>query len=159
MKKTKLQQDCMNHCLIDLVILPMHDWKKCEKEGFRTRDAHLIQHFEKNKNVKRMLVVDRPMSLSEMILKKGYWKTKSGKIIKRTPFTSLTKVSKKIYVLDILSWDLIKPLILKRDWWGYIFGKGRVIETIRETISFLNLNNKILFLWSPLSTGVIGKLG
>jgi len=158
-QKINLQQDCINHSLIDLVIFPLHDWKKCEKEGFRTRDTHLIQHFEKNKNVRRMLVVDRPMTLSEMILKKGYWKIKSGKIIKKTPFTSLTKVSKKIYVLDIFSWDLIKPLILKRDWWGYIFRKDRVIQKIKKDISFLNLNNKVLFLWSPLSTGVIGKLG
>ena len=158
-QKTSPQQDCINHSLIDLVIFPMHDWKKCDKEGFRTRDAHLIQHFEKNKNVRRMLVVDRPMTLPDMILKKRYWKVKSGKIIKRTLVTSLTKVSKKIYVLDIFSWDLIKPLILKRDWWGYIFRKDRVIQKIKETISFLNLNNKILFLWSPLSTGVIGKLG
>lgn len=144
---------------IDLIICPLHDWKKCEKEGFRTRDAHLIQHFEKNKNVRRMLVVDRPMTLPEMILKRRYWKVKSGKIVKRTLFTSLTKVSKKIYVLDIFSWDLTKPLILKRDWWGYLFGEDRVIQKIREAVSLLNLNNGILFLWSPLSTGVIGKLG
>jgi len=144
---------------IDLIIFPMHDWKKCEKEGFRTRDAHLIQHFEKNKNVRRMLVVNRPTTLPEMILKKRYWKVKSAKIVKRTLFKSLTKVSEKIYVLDIFSWDLIEPLILKRDWWGYIFRKDRVIKKIKETISFLNLNNKILFLWSPLSTGVIGRLG
>jgi len=144
---------------IDLIVLPMHDWKKCEKEGFRTRDAHLIQHFEKNKNVRRILVVDRPTTLPEMILKKRYWKVKSGKIVKRTPFTSLTKVSKKVYVLDIFSWDLIKPLILRRDWWNHIFRKDRVIQRIKKAISLLNLNNKILFLWSPLSTGIIGKLG
>lgn len=144
---------------VDLIVLPMHDWRKCEKEGFRTRDAHLIQHLEKSERVRRMLVVDRPMTLPEMILKKRYWRIRSGKRIQRTWFTCLTKVSKKTYVLDIFSWDLLKPLILKRDWWDYTFRTDRVIQKIKKAVSLLNLNNKVLFLWSPLSTGVIGELG
>ena len=144
---------------INLIILPMHDWKKCEKAGFRTRDAHLIQHFEKNKNIEKILIVDRPTTLPEMILKKRYWKVKSGKTIRRTLFTSLTQVSEKIFVLDIFAMDLFKPLILKRDWWDYIFRKEKIIQEINKAIAFLNFKNRVLFLWTPLSTGVIGKIG
>lgn len=129
---------------IDLIIFPMHDWKKCEREGFRTRDAHLIQHFEKNRKVRRVLVIDRPTTLPEMILKKRHWKVKSGRIVKRTPFTSLTKVSKKVYVLDIFSWDLIKPLILRRDWWNYIFRKDRVIRKNAEENILISVFHSML---------------
>ncbi len=156
-QKPNSQQDYLHHSLIDMVILPAHDWKKCEKEGFRTRDAHLIQHFEKNNDVGIILIIDRPTTLPEMVLKRRHWRVKNGQVIKRTPFTSLTKVSEKIYILDIFSVDLIKPLILKRDWWDCIFRRHAVISKVKEAISFLNLHNRILFLWSPLSTGVIGR--
>lgn len=145
--------------LIDLIVFPMHDWKKCEKEGFRTRDAHLTQHFEKNKNVRKILVVDRPITLPEMILKRKSWRVRSGEMVKRTPLMRLTRVSRKIYVLDIFSLNLIRPIILKRDWWNYIFSKYSMINKIRKAISILDLRNRVLFLWSPLSVGVVGKLG
>ena len=136
----------------------MHDWIKCEKEGFRTRDAHLIKCFEKNRNVNKILVIDRPLTIPEILLKKKFWRVRNGKVIKKSPSSFLTKVSEKIYVLDIFSYDIIKPLIYKRDWWDYIFKKSSIIVKIGKTIKFLNLNNKILFLWTPMSTGVIGKL-
>jgi len=141
-----------------MVIFPMHDWIKCEKEGFRTRDAHFIQHFEKDERVGRILVVDRPTSLPELILKRKFWRVRDGKVIKRTSFSFLTQVSKKIFVLDIFTCQLIKPLVLKRDWWDYIFKRLVIIKRIKDIISFLGLKNITLFLWSPMSTGVIGKL-
>ena len=61
---------------INLVIFPLHDWKKCEREGFRTRDAHLILEFEKNSLVEKILIVDRPISSPEMLVKKCWWKVK-----------------------------------------------------------------------------------
>jgi len=144
---------------IDMVIFPMHDWIKCEKEGFRTRDAHFIQHFEKSEKVGKILVVDRPTSLPELILKRRSWRVRNGKVIKRPPFSFLAQVSEKIYVLDIFTGQLIRPLVLRRDWWDYIFRRDGIIRRIKDSISFLGLTNIILFLWSPMSTGVICKLG
>jgi len=144
---------------IDLIVFPMHDWIKCEKEGFRTRDAHLIKCFEKNKNIDKILVVDRPVTLPEMFLKKRFWRVRNGKVIKKRSSSFLTKVSEKIYVLDTFSYQVIQPLIYKRDWWDYIFRRSEIIKKINDAISFLNLENKVLFLWTPMSTGVIGKLG
>jgi len=145
--------------LIDLVIFPMHDWKKCENEGFRTRDAHLIQHFEKNQYVNKMLIIDRPITFLEMILLRRAWKIKSGKLIKKTTTTCLSQVSRKTFVLDIFSKEFFKPLILKRDWWHHIFQQELILRKICEYVQYLHMTNKILFLWSPLSTGCIGKLG
>ena len=112
----------------------MHDWIKCEKEGFRTRDAHLIKCFEKNRNVNKILVIDRPLTIPEILLKKKFWRVRNGKVIKKSPSSFLTKVSEKIYVLDIFSYDIIKPLIYKRDWWDYIFKKSSIIVNIGITI-------------------------
>lgn len=143
---------------IDLVILPMHDWKKCAREGFRTRDAHIIQHFEKNAKVNKILVVDRPVSLPEMVINRRNYRIKDGELIKRTPASMLTRVSQSVFVLSLLSRELLRPLILKRDWWDHIFRRPAVIRRIQEAMSLLDMDQPVLFLWSPLSTGVIGHL-
>ena len=143
---------------LNLVVCPFHDWKKCEKEGFRTRDAHLILEFEKNPLVEKILVVDRPISIPEMILKKGWWRTKEGKIIYKSQGICLTQISEKIFVLDLFSLDILMPLILRKKWWYYIFNQPFVIKAIKFAIGYLQFNNFILFLWNPISSGVIGKL-
>lgn len=144
---------------INLVIFPLHDWKKCEKEGFRTRDAHFILEFEKSPLVEKMLIIDRPISIPEMLLKKQWWRVKSGKKISRNFDTCITQVSEKIYVLDILSFDIIRPIFMKKKWWQYIFKQRVIINEVEETIDYLKLDDFVLFLWNPMSEGVIGKLG
>lgn len=144
--------------LLDIIVLPMHDWKKFEKEGFRTRDAHLLQHFDANEKVGKILVIDRPVTIPEMLFKRRRWRIKGGKVINKKAFSCLTKVSNKTYVLDIFSPDILRPLFLRRGWWDYIFKQKKIIDEIKKSTEFLGLDSKILFLWSPLSTGVIGKL-
>jgi len=143
---------------IDLIILPMHDWKKCEAEGFRTRDAHLMQHFEHNEHIRKILVIDRPISIPEMILMKRRWRVKNGNIVKRMPSACISQISDKTYVLDIFSGNIIKPLMLKQNWWDHIFRQEKILRRITEAADYLKLQSRILFLWSPLSTGVIGCL-
>lgn len=157
-QKPRIQQSSVNKPLIDLIVFPMHDWRKSEKEGFRTRDTHLIQHFEKNKNVNKILVIDRPITFPEMLLRRRVWKIKSGKVIKKRATTCLSQVSPKIFVYDIFSLEMLKPLILKRDWWHHIFQKESILKKIYKCVQDLNMANKVLFLWNPLSTGVIGNL-
>lgn len=144
---------------LDIIFFPFHDWKKCEKEGFRTRDAHLIQCFEKDPLVRKMLIIDRPTSIPEMLFEKYWWRVKSGKVISKKMNVCLTHVSEKIYVLDILSLDSIRPIFLKRLWWDYIFRQTAIIKEINKAIKNIDLDNKILFIWYPFAIGVIGKIG
>jgi glycosyltransferase involved in cell wall biosynthesis len=129
-----------------------------ESTGFRTRESHLIQEFQENENIRRILIVDRPISLPEILLKKRPWKVKKGWVVYRRFNKSITQVTDKIYVLDIFSPELLKPVILKRRWWDYIFKKSSIINKIKEAIKHLCLNNIVLFLWNPFSTGIIGNL-
>ena len=142
----------------DLIIFPMHDWKKGQAEGFRTRDGHLMQHFDRQERIGKILVVDRPTTLPEMLLLRRRWRVHSDRIIHRTARTCLSQVGDRIYVLDIFARDLLKPLRLRMSWWDTIFRRPAVIEQIQRAADALALRNRVLFLWSPLSTGVIGKL-
>ena len=54
---------------MNLFIIPFHDWRKINNEGFRTRDAHLIEHFQKKNNVKRLIIINRPTTKAELLFK------------------------------------------------------------------------------------------
>lgn len=143
---------------MNLVILPFHDWKKNEIEGFRNRDGHLIQHFEKDNRINKILVVDRPVSFPEMVLKRRPWRIRNGEVLKKNFPYCLTQVSDKTFVLDIFSGDIFRPLVMQRDWWSFIFRQPRIIKIIKENVSYLNIENPILFSWSPMCSGIFGKL-
>ena len=53
---------------MNILIAPFHDWRKILLEGYRTRDAKLIEELSKNKkNI--ILLVNRPTTLLEILLK------------------------------------------------------------------------------------------
>ena len=142
---------------LDLIVFPMHDWKKCEKEGFRTRDAHLVLKMAESSKVNKFLFVDRPISIAEMFIKKRRWRVRSGEVIYRKRNKCLTRVGNKIFVLDILVYSIFRPLWLRRAWWSFIFADKRIIASIKEAQQYLKMVSPALFLWSPLSFGVIDK--
>ena len=143
---------------VDLIVLPLHDWKKCQAEGFRTRDAHLLLEFDKHPLVRKILVIDRPITLPEMLAKGRPWKVSSGKIANRERAACLTQVSSKTYVFDMLKFDLIKPLLLQRKWWQYVFEQSSSVQAIKAAARKVGLKHPILWLSSPLAYGVISKL-
>ena len=144
---------------LDLIVFPVHDWKKCEKEGFRTRDAHLVLKMAESSKVNKILFVDRPISIAEMLIKKRHWKVRSGEVIYKKRNKCLTRVGNKIFVLDLLVYSIFRPLLLRRAWWSFIFADRGIITSIKEAQRCLKMVSPALFLWSPLSFGVIDKFG
>jgi len=103
---------------IDLIIFPMHDWKKGEEESFRTRDGHLMKAFEKSARTGKILVINRPTSLPEMVLKKKSWKVKNVLSSRKIGFFSrLGKVANK----NLCSGYIFTPYIIT-----CFYGKGLV---------------------------------
>lgn len=144
---------------MNLVIIPFHDWKKCEREGFRTRDAHFMQEFGKHSLVDKMLVINRPISLSEMILMRRSWKPRKGKVLLQKNGVSITQVTPKIFILDILIWQLIKPIKMKRNWIPYIFGQQKVIDAVKTGLAYLGMDSSYsLFVSAPIFAPLIEQL-
>jgi teichuronic acid biosynthesis glycosyltransferase TuaH len=144
---------------MDLIILPLHDWRKCEIEGFRTRDGHIMQHFSVHPLIRRILVVNRPVSLPELIKKRIVWG--AGRRLRSYSIDLYTKVhqkTEKVFVLDIFSTDVVSPVLLRRDWWFKSLNSERVHKAIRRAAAILEMKSVTLFLWSPMSAGVIGKI-
>lgn len=125
---------------MNLIIIPFHDWRKSENEGFRTRDVHFIKAFEKVGDVEKILVVNRPFTKLELIIKKHNLRLHGELVYKRKGF-SITKVSKKIYVLDFKSNDIMGQLSLKRKWFISKYGDKKLLQAIKEAREILAMSN------------------
>lgn len=144
---------------INLVVIPFHDWKKCEREGFRTRDAHFMQEFERHPDVGKMLVIDRPISISEMAIFRRNLKVKNGELIYKRNGAFLSRINEKVYVLDILVAEIFKPLIMKRNWTSYVFGRKQVLRSLLTALEYLDIKEKYtIFSSAPLFTPLIKQL-
>lgn len=148
----------MNKELLDLIILPFHDYKKWKSEGFRTRDAHLFQHFKNNEKINKILVINRPVSLAERIIKRKSWKTKLGKVIVEKKNYQLCQTEENVYYVDFKKNDFFSVILLRKLWWDRVFKNEKIIKIINEIVEYLNMTNKIILLQNPMAIGVVRKL-
>src|SRR5262249_30003074 len=113
-----------------IVAFPFHDWRKAQAEGFRTRDAHLLEALARRPDVSRILVVDRPSSATERWFR-GLAATASGVPVARwhegRAHVSVTQVAPKVEVLDIALPEVLGPIRRRRGWWFDVFHRSPVI--------------------------------
>ena len=138
---------------MNIVMVPFHDYKKWINEGFRTRDAHLCQHFERCHEVEKILVINRPVSLAERILRHCDWKTSVSHVIFRKCGVQLVKMSEKVWCLDIVLSDFFKVAIQRKAWWFTAFKYKKVTDAINHALAELNMEEAILLLQNPMAIG------
>jgi len=144
---------------MNLAVIPFHDWKKCEREGFCTRDAHLIQEFGKHPLVTKMLVINRPVSLSEIVLFRRNWRVLQGSCLIRKRNLCISQIDERIFSLDILAQQIIRPVLMRRNWTPYIFGQDKIVSMVSFTLKYLNMHQcYTLFISAPLFVPMVRQL-
>lgn len=144
---------------MNLVMIPFHDWKKCEREGFRTRDGHFIQEFIKHPDIELLLIINRPISFSEIVLLRRRVYAKHGKPIVRRGFAYLCQVEDRTYTIDIVIPEIVRPLAMRQHWTSYIFGKQCVAEAVRFALRYLEIEASYhLFMSAPLFVPLVQQL-
>jgi len=131
--------------------------RKNQREGYRNRDSHFIEQFSYNKNVEKVLIINRPITIAEMIYKRTTWRT-IGQVIYQTSRVRLVKTHPNTYVLDYLSLDFIGNLLRKKAWYWKSYGSGEFIESIKKTLSLLKIEQYICLFQCPYSSSVLNKL-
>lgn len=144
--------------MFDVVIIPFHDCKKWLSEGFRTRDAHLFEQFQKNPNVGKILVVNRPVSLAEQLVQRKSWRTKYGEVFAKGKKWELRKITENVFNIDFFDWDFFRVLKERKGWWFSAFNKKHVLKGLREALAVLEMKNTALFLENPMAVGVAQHL-
>lgn len=127
---------------MNIVIIPFHDWRKIIKEGFRTRDAHFIEVLS-NEVKHKKIIINRPISLLEIVIKKKRKKIK-GEIVYRNGGFSLYRIQENTYLIDFVSKDIFKHLIQQYKWYIINYSNIKYVAFIQNCLSILNMKNYCL---------------
>lgn len=138
----------------NFVIQPFHDFRKWENEGYRTRDAHFFEHLRTNSEVDKVIVINRPLSLAERVLKHKRKSYSKGKIIFDENGLAITELDSKTFIIDIFSNDFIKVLIQKRAWWDSVFRSEKTLSKIRRALKQLGIEEFELLVQNPMAVGL-----
>ncbi len=147
---------------IEIIVFPFHDWRKCEQQGLRRRDTSVVLGLANHPDVSRVLVVDRPLALPHLLfesMRGRSWRVKQGELVRKDSLSALTKVSEKLYVLDLIVPDIVHSLLLRRAWWPHVLQQELVARQTRAAAGWLGMANPILWLCTPISAPLIGRAG
>lgn len=114
---------------MNLVVIPFHDWRKVQREGGRTRDAHMIRELAHSERVDSVLVVNRPISWAEMLYRRTWWKSE-GEVISADSRGHLVQVAPKTFVLDTLDKSIVAPLISGKRHFFDAYGDNSLLASV-----------------------------
>ena len=124
---------------MNLVEIPFHDWRKILQEGFRTRDAHFIEQFIQKNEVDNLIIINRPLTLAEIIVTRKKSKI-PGEVVLKKGGLKLIKVQPKVYVIDYLSTQSIQQILKKKSWFIDSFGHEKLKKFTLEALKFLGID-------------------
>ncbi|MGS0724747.1 glycosyltransferase [Shewanella sp. 0m-11] len=140
---------------MNIVVLPFHDYKVALKEGFRTRDTHLIKHFSKSKLVDKLIVINRPTLFLEVVLRKKKFLT-GGKIIYQNNGTVIQMFDDKTYVIDTIDFSFLSPVLQKKAFIPELYEINA--NKIKLALEYLKVDSFISYESSPLTRKCLNKL-
>lgn len=124
---------------MNLLIVPFHDWRKILLEGFRTRDAHFIEEFNKNKNDVKV-IINRPTTILEILLKRKR-NLINGTIVHSSVNFKLYKLEDNVYLIDFISNDIFGQIVKGYSWFIEQYGNPKHIDFINESLSILKIKD------------------
>jgi teichuronic acid biosynthesis glycosyltransferase TuaH len=137
---------------VKILAFPYHDWRKGQVEGMRWRDGHLLEVLGAHPEVAELLVVDRPVSRVERLLRRAAPTVGGDRIAERSAGrfgATLTRVADRTTVLDMTTPDLLAPIRRRYRWWFDIFARPEVIELVRWGSDRLLGPRPAAIVWMP----------
>lgn len=138
--------------MMKIVAFPFHDWHKARREGFRTRDGHLMQQITLREDVEELVVVNRPLSRAERILKPRPAFANDRTMAERKSSgyrVTLTRVAERALTVDVEVPDLVGPVRSPRGWWFDVFADQRVIALITWAVEQAGAQSAPTIAWVP----------
>lgn len=129
---------------MNIACIPYHDWRKITSEGARTRDSHIMSHLMKNQNVDNLIIINRPISLIELYLKKS-GQLIDGELLFSYKNCRLYRIKSGVYLIDFISKSLLGPVLKKKKWFFDIFESEEFDKAYNQCITFLNIKIDIIF--------------
>ncbi|SFU27300.1 Glycosyltransferase involved in cell wall bisynthesis [Pustulibacterium marinum] len=127
---------------MNLIVIPFHDWRKIQKEGFRTRDAHFIEEFGTIKSQKT-LIVNRPTTRLEIFLRYRKIRFNYDVVYKEKYFT-LYKINDNLYMVDSIFPDIIGQLLKKYLWFVEKYGDEGLLKFINKCLNIIDFSECVI---------------
>jgi len=125
-----------------IAYIPYHDWRKIVAEGNRTRDAHFIDSFRKSKDINQLIIVNRPITRSELFIKKKTLKTKlPEQLIFKLGKGRLYKIDEHTFLVDFISNEVFSQIFRGRKWFFDAYGNNDFVHFYTKCLSFLKTDN------------------
>jgi hypothetical protein len=140
---------------MNIIFLPFHDYKLSLLEGFRTRDAHIYGQSIKDPAVDKVIIINRPTLLLEVLLKRKTSKT-AGTIIYSNSTMTIQKISDKVYIIDILDLSMIKPILKGKGFISELYFRNR--KLIQNALIKLECKDFVSYESSPLTRETVDFL-
>ncbi|MDC6366489.1 MULTISPECIES: hypothetical protein [Flavobacteriaceae] len=141
---------------IPIAIIPFHDWRKIQLEGFRTRDAHFIEEFTKQKD-RIKVIINRPTTLAEVLAKRKLGLIKGKRILKKGPF-SLYEIETNLYLIDYFSRDILGQLSKGYSWFFNKYASQGYQQFIEKVFDFLQITDVCLLNQNIFAAGLVRKV-
>lgn len=118
-----------------------------------------MQEFARHPEVEKQLVINRPISISEMVILRRNWRPRQGETFFRGGDVCVTQVGPTTYTLDVLIPEFIRPLRMKRSWTPYIFGQPKVAAAVQTALTQLGMTDDYaLFMSAPIFAPLVPHL-
>jgi len=145
---------------LDITLIGYRDWIHAETAGVNVRDLHIATHLAKQPGVGKVLFVNRPVSLAEMVVRCKRWRTKTGDVLYSGHNCQLSHMKEygNLYVLSQFVPDIVTPLVSNRLWWNSIFQRKSVLKNIKLAKEYLTMTDDVLYLFSPLAISSIDTI-
>lgn len=122
--------------------IPYHDWRKIEAEGNRTRDAHFIDSFRKNKHIEHLIIINRPITYAELLIKKRSIRTKlQEELIYKSKGGRLYKVDDQTYLVDFILHQNMLQIKNGRKWFFSAYGNEDFVSFYKKCLIFLEIKD------------------
>ena len=127
-----------------LAIIPFHDWRKIQLEGFRTRDAHFIEELSKDKD-RIKIIINRPTTLAEIIGKRKLGLIKGKKVLIKAPFC-LYEIDTNLYLIDYISFDIMGQIVQGYSWFFKKYNSPSFLLFINKVLEHLEVKDNLCLL-------------
>ncbi|MBC8796425.1 glycosyltransferase [Shewanella algae] len=140
---------------MNFVYIPFHDFKVGYKEGFRTRDCHVILHNISANPDSIHVVVNRPTLYLEELLGRKSRRTK-GEVVYSKDNVIVQQVDDNLFVVDVIDYSVAKPIFLRKKFIEALYERNAL--KISQALDYINVGEFCSYESSPLTVSTVSKL-
>lgn len=141
---------------MNILVVPFHDWRKCSIEGFRTRDSHFLQHLSASSDVDRVVVVNRPTTVAELVIKRAPRRLEGTPLI-RLGGSELLQVSEKTFVFDFVSSRVPQQVLMRKKWFFSAYGSTLFWKELSQTLERIQFRPDAVLSQNVFAYGLVER--